>query len=222
WLSAAGSALVFSTYLGGSNEDAGHALAVDPATVGAAPRGDTVSPNFPTANPFQPFRRGGAHGFVTRLNAAGNALGYSTYLGGSTEDRGVALAVDPATGDALLTGFTWSTDFPTANPLQASKRGGVDGFVTRLSAAGSALVFSTYLGGSQDDAGLALAMDPATGDALLTGQTFSTNFPTANPLQASNRGAPDVFVARLNAAGSALVFSTYLGGSDWDWGCALA
>src|SRR5262249_53579781 len=149
-------------------------------------------------------------------------LSYSTYLGGSNEDWGQAIAVDPASGDALVTGRTFSTNFPTANPLQASNRGSQDAFVTRLRADGTALVYSTYLGGSNADVGPALAVDPATGDALLTGITYSTNFPTANPLQASNRGNGDAFVTRLNAAGSALVYSTYLGGINTDWGYALA
>ncbi len=224
-LSASGSALGFSTYLGGSGEDRGFALAVDPATGDALLTGLTASTNFPTANPLQgacggcPFV---SDAFVARLNGAGSALVYATYLGGSESDVGTALAVDPATGDALVTGYTFSTNFPTANPLQAVNRGGYDGFVARLSASGSALVFSTYLGGSSDDYGRGLAVDPATGDALVTGLTWSTNFPTANPLQASNRGGTDGFVARLNAAGSALVFSTYLGGSLSDGVSALA
>src|SRR5262249_41747247 len=117
--------------------------------------------------------------FVARLNAAGSALVFSTYLGGSNSDVADGLAVDPATGDALLTGTTSSTDFPTANPLQASHGGGfLDVFVARLNAAGSAPAFSTSLGGSGFDERPALAVDPATGDALLTGQTQSTNFPT--------------------------------------------
>ncbi len=224
-LSAAGSALVSSTYLGGSDQDFGTALAVDPATGDALLTGYTWSGNFPIANPLQATCGGCPNfsdGFVTRLNAAGSALVYSTYLGGSTFDRGRALAVDPATGDALVAGYTVSTNFPTANPLYASNRGNTDGFVARLNAAGSALVYSTYLGGSGGDAGWGLAVDPATGDALLVGQTSSTDFPTAYPLQASNRGLTDVFVTRLNASGSALVFSTYLGGSNDDRGHALA
>src|SRR5262249_28191917 len=127
-------------------------------------------------------------------------LSYSTYLGGSGDDYGYALAVDSASGDALVTGGTFSTNFPTANPLQASNRGSRDGFVTRLRADGSALVYSTYLGGSNEDSGYALAVDPVTGDVLLTGFTLSFNFPTANPLQPSNQGGRDGFVTRLSAA----------------------
>ncbi len=222
-LNAGGSALVFSTYLGGSLGEYGTALAVDPATGDALLTGETYSTNFPTANPLQPScAETFCHdAFVTRLSAAGSALVFSTYLGGSDGDGGTALAVDPASGDALVTGYTESRNFPPANPLYARNTGGLDVFVTRLNAAGSALVFSTYLGGSNEDGGRALAVDPASGDALVAGYTQSPNFPTANPLQASNRGGADGFVARLNAAGSALVFSTYLGGSSHDIGLAV-
>ncbi len=128
-------------------------------------------------------------------------LSYSTYLGGSGYDSGSALAVDPASGDALVTGLTLSPNFPTANPLYASNRGGVDVFVTRLNAAGSALVFSTYLGGSSADFGTALVVDPASGDALLTGDTYSTDFPTANPLQPVHGGGGlDAFVTRISSS----------------------
>src|SRR5262249_51267899 len=149
--------------------------------------------------------------FVARLSADGSALVYSTYLGGSGFDQGFGIAVDPASGDALVTGFTFSTNFPTANPLQAANAGSIDAFVARLSADVSALVFPPYLGGSGFDQGFVIAVDPASGDALVTGGTGSTNFPTANPLQAAYGGGDaDAFVARLSADGSALVYSTYL------------
>ncbi len=220
-LNAAGSALIYSTYLGGSNWDIAYALAVDPASGHALVTGRTASNNFPTANPLQAANRGSADVFVTRLNATGSALVYSTYLGGSNYDSAGDLAVDP-NGDVLLTGGTFSTDFPTLNPLQASNRGSWDGFVTRLSATGSALVYSTYLGGSDQDGFGSLTVDRASGDVLITGQTASTNFPTANPLQAAHAGGYyDAFVTRLNRAGSALIYSTYLGGNDHDTGLAL-
>ncbi len=127
-------------------------------------------------------------------------LSSSTYLGGSGTDGGYAIAVDPATGDALVTGTTQSTDFPTTNPLQATHGGGiVDVFGTRLNAAGSALVFSTYLGGSSADLGEGIAVDPATGDVLVTGRTQSTDFPTANPFQPTFGGTNDVFVTRIGS-----------------------
>ena len=215
-LSADGSALIYSTYLGGNNNDFGTGIGVDPGTGDTVVTGYTGSTNFPNANPLQPVNLGDLDVFVTRLTANGSTLVFSTYLGGNGQDFGNALAVDPTTGDILLTGETRSTDFPTANPLQENNRGGFDVFVVRLSANGSALVFSTYLGGTASDDSGGLAVDPVTGDTLLTGSTASTNFPTANPLQTVNRGFIDTFVARLSADGSTLVYSTYLGGSGSD------
>jgi hypothetical protein len=157
---------------------------------------------------------------VTKLNAAGSAFVYSTYLGGSDADAGYGIAVD-ASGSAYVTGSTSSTDFPTHNPLQASNGGDYDVFVSKLNAAGSALVYSTYLGGSNYDEGLAIVVD-ASGYAYVTGPTFSTDFPIQNPLQATNHGYYNAFVTKLNAAGSALVYSTYLGGSNYDYSQAIA
>jgi hypothetical protein len=223
-LSADGSTLVYSTYLGGSDFDSGLGIAVDPTTGDALVTGITSSTNFPTANPLQPNNHGGNDAFVARLSVDGSALVYSTYLGGSNDDRGFGIAVDPTTGDALVTGWTLSQNFPIANPLQPNNHGGYDAFVARLSADGSALVYSTYLGGSNDDQGKGIAVDPATGDALVTGWTLSQNFPIANPLQPSLGGpfATNAFVARLSADGSTLVYSTYLGGSNFDSGYGIA
>jgi uncharacterized protein (TIGR03437 family) len=218
-LNAAGSALVYSTYLGGSSYDYGSGIAVD-AAGNAYVTGYTSSTNFPTANPLQATNAGGYYdAFVAKLSAAGSALVYSTYLGGSARDYGNGIAVDAA-GNAYVTGSTYSTDFPMANPFQTS-RGDFDAFVAKLNAAGSALVYSTYLGGSNSDYGNGIAVD-AAGNAYVTGQTYSTNFPTANPLQATNALRGDVFVAKLSANGSALVYSTYLGGSGTDYGYGIA
>jgi hypothetical protein len=213
-LNPTGSALVYSTYLGGSNSDVGADIAVD-SFGNAYVTGYTQSTDFPTVNALQPTNHGGWDAFVARLNAAGSALVYSTYLGGSSEDVGNGIAVD-SFGNAYVTGQTWSTDFPTANPLQATNKatgvGGGNVFVAELNSTGSALAYSTYLGGSMNDGGLGIAVD-AAGNAYLTGATSSTDFPTVNPLQATNRDDYNAFVAKLNAAGSALVYSTYLGGS---------
>jgi hypothetical protein len=198
-LRADGSALVFSTYLGGSGGDRGTGIAVDPTTGDVLVTGTTTSTNFPTANALQPTNHGSANAFVARLTPDGSALVYSTYLGGSGRDESLGIAVDPTTGDALVTGNTGSPDFPTANPLQANYGGGsADAFVARLNADGSALVYSTYLGGSDYDGGAGIAVDPTTGDALVTGFTSSLNFPTANPLQPNNAGKRDAFVARIS------------------------
>jgi hypothetical protein len=219
-LNAAGSALVYSTYLGGSSGDSGTGVAVDSAG-NAYVTGYTYSTNFPTASPLQPANGGGFDAFVTKLNAAGSALVYSTYLGGSDRDDGYSIAVDSA-ANAYVTGETWSTNFPTASPLQAAKAGQYDAFVAKLNAAGSALVYSTYLGGSDGgSAGNGIAVDPA-GNAYVTGNVSSQYFPTASPLQAASGGTQDAFVAKLNTAGSALVYSTYLGGSEGDYGHGIA
>ncbi len=214
-LNAAGSALVYSTYLGGSNGDSGQAIALDSAG-NAYVAGQTCSTNFPTMNPIQGANAGGCDAFMTKLNAAGSALVYSTYLGGSGADYAKGIAVD-SSGNAYVIGNTYSTDFPTMNPLQAANAGNQDAFVAKLNAAGSALVYSTYLGGSNYDQGFGIAVDSA-GNAYVGGLTSSTNFPTMNPIQSANAGGYDAFVAKLNAAGNALVYSTYLGGSNDDIG----
>ena len=218
-LNAAGSALVYSTYLGGSGRDSGGDIAVDTSS-NAYVVGTTGSPNFPTASPLQPALAGAGDAFVTKLNASGGFV-HSTYLGGSSSNIEVGNAIDVDTsGNTYVTGLTTSTDFPTANPLQPTHAGDWDVYVTKLNAAGSALIYSTYLGGSGMESGFDLDVD-TSGNAYVTGHTNSTNFPTANPLQPTFGGDRDVFVTKLNAAGSALVYSTYLGGSGEDVGNAI-
>ncbi len=213
-LDPSGSALVYSTYLGGSNSDAVSALAVD-ASGNAYATGYTVSSDFPTASPFQGSLDGtNADAFVAKLDPSGSALVYSTYLGGDSLDLGEGIAVD-ASGSAYIAGSTLSTDFPTASPFQGSSSVGGDAFVTKLNPAGSALVYSTYLGGNSGEEARGVAVD-ADGNAYLAGLTESTDFPTSSPYQGSSGGSQDAFVAKLNAAGSALVYSTYLGGSGGD------
>jgi hypothetical protein len=218
-LNAAGSALVYSTYLGGSGSEAGTGIAVE-GSGSAAVTGRTSSVDFPTANAIQAENAGFLDAFITKLDAAGSAFVYSTYLGGNDDDSGNGIAADEL-GDAYVTGQTLSSDFPTANALQAEKAGSYDAFVTKLDAAGSALLYSTYLGGSAVDGGNGIAVD-ASGNAYLTGETSSTDFPTRNPFQPANRGGRDAFVTRLNAQGSGLVYSTYLGGSAIDVGARVA
>ena len=146
---------------------------------------------------------------------------YSTYLGGSGLDNAQAVAVDN-NGNAYVTGSTSSTNFPTANPFQPAIGGtSTDAFVTKLNPAGTALVYSTYLGGSLSDSGFGIALDPI-GNAYVTGQTSSVNFPTANPLQGGAGGLSDAFVTKLNPQGSMLVYSSYLGGSFDDSGRGIA
>jgi uncharacterized protein (TIGR03437 family) len=214
--------LTYSTYLGGSFDDEGRSIAVDAA--GAAyVTGATSSANFPIEKAFNPTNVARERSaFVTKLNPAGTALVYSTYLGGAGRDEGLDIAVDTS-GNAYVTGVTRSTNFPTKNPLQATPGGGDDGFVVKLNPAGSDLIYSTYVGGSEEDGGNGIAVDGA-GAAYVTGFTRSTNFPTANPVQAANggNGNRDAFILKLNPAGSALTYSTYLGGSSGDEGRDIA
>src|SRR5207302_10589532 len=155
------------------------------------------SADFPiTASAFQSTTGGNGDAFVAKLNAAGTALVYSTYLGGSGGDLGNGIAVD-ASGNAFVTGQTGSTDFPiTASAFQSTTGGNGDAFVATLNAAGTALVYSTYLGGSGGDLGNGIAMD-ASGNAYVTGQTLSTNFPTTQgAIQITLHGSSDAFVEK--------------------------
>ncbi len=218
-LSSSGSSLIYSTYLGGDSWDEGYSIAVD-GSGSAYVTGYTLSTDFPTLNPIQTYQAY-EDVFVTKLSSSGNSLVYSTYLGGSGEDKGYSIAVD-GSGSAFVTGKTRSTDFPTLDPYQTYHGGGyVDPFVTKLSSSGNSLVYSTYLGGSGEDKGHSIAVD-GSGSAYVTGYTFSTDFPTLNPYQTTFHGVIDVFVTKLSSSGNSLVYSTYLGGSSFDYGYSIA
>jgi hypothetical protein len=221
-LNAAGTALVYSTYIGGSNNDVGYAIAVD-GSGNAYVTGRTYSTDYDvTPGAFQTTNGGEEDVFVTKLNAAGTALVYSTYIGGSGFDWGNAIAVD-GSGQAYVTGETSSTDYDVRpGAFQTTNGGGLDVFVTKLNATGTALVYSTYIGGSGDDEGNAIAVD-GSGYAYVTGETSSTNYDvTPGAFQTTNGGGRDVFVTKLNATGTALVYSTYIGGSGDDEGYGIA
>jgi uncharacterized protein (TIGR03437 family) len=222
-LSPAGSALLFSTYMGGSQSEVGYGIAIDSAG-NAYITGNTNSDNFPLVNPLEPYVTTGENnfpsGFVTKMSADGSALLYSTYLGGyNGQNIGYGIAVD-STGSAYVAGTTTATDLPLVNPLQSTNTTGNNntGFVAKINPAGSAFVYSTYLGGSSVSYVYAIAVD-LSGNAYVTGRTNSNDFPTVNALQKT--GAPTAFVSKINSAGSALAYSTYLGGGAVGYGIAV-
>ena len=213
--------LLHATYLGGSSTDKILGIAADPDG-STYVTGLTQSPDFPTLNAFQAGSGGATDVFVAKINAAGTALIYSTYIGGNAIDAALGIARDTS-GNAYVAGYTASSNFPvTANPLQASLNGSAyDAFVAKLGPTG-ALQYSTYLGGTDIDMANAIAVDGA-GNAHVTGVTCSPDFPTVNAFQPALNGAPngcfagkDAFVSKLDTGGNALVYSTYFGGSDQD------
>ncbi|MFZ3375368.1 MAG: SBBP repeat-containing protein, partial [Chthoniobacterales bacterium] len=227
-LNSSGSALVYSTYLGGRKDEPifGSSIAIDSAGY-AYVTGTTDSPDFPvTPGAFQSTLKGVENVFVTKLNKSGSDLVYSTYLGGTGQDDTdfySSIAVD-SSGNAYVTGFTSSLDFPTTpGAFQTSNHGGFyDAFVTKLNGSGTALIYSTYLGGSEDEGGLGISLD-GDGNAIVTGYTHSADFPTTpTSAQPAIGGGYDAFVTKLNGSGSALVYSTYLGGTGDDFGGSIA
>lgn len=219
-LNATGSALVYSTYFAG-----GRGIFVDSA--GNAYIAGNADAGFPTTlGSFQPSLGGcgsfSCDGFVAKLNSSGSALVFSTFLGGSGDDfvfEGIGVDAD---GNVYVVGRTNSTNFPTVNPFQAAfAGGGHDAFVTKLNPSASAAVYSTYLGGSGNDEGRGIAVD-AAGNAYVTGQTSSTDFPKLNAVQSNLGGGDDAFAAKFNPTGAALLYSTYLGGNAFDRGSPVA
>ena len=212
-LDPSGSLLVYSTYLGGTGQDAGNAIAVD-SSGNVYLTGLTESPDFPTTTgALWRGPRGPSDAFVAKLDPTGSTLVYSTYLGGSGNDNGFGIAVD-ASGNAYVTGTTDSADFPTAVPYMNAFRGGTtDAFVSKLNVGGSAILYSTYLGGSGRDEGRGIALD-AAGNIYVAGFTDSIDFPALTLIQPGFQGLQDGFVTKLNPAGSDLIYSTYLGGSN--------
>src|SRR3989442_855068 len=219
-LNATGTALVYSTFIGGDHLDDGMAIAVD-GSGNAYVAGETGSTNFPTtAGAFDRTINGAFDTFVTKLNATGSALVYSTYLGGSAVEFPSRIAVDTS-GNAFVVGSTSSTNFPTtAGAFDTTANGAFDVFVTKLNAAGSALVYSTYLGGQNFDSAGGLAID-AAGNAYVAGGAGSVDFPTTPGAFDTLPDGSDAFITKLNPAGSALVYSTVLGGTSSDGANAI-
>ncbi|HMX25587.1 MAG TPA: FG-GAP-like repeat-containing protein, partial [Blastocatellia bacterium] len=217
-LNPAGSALEFARYLGGAQDDIGYGVAVDAANnIWIA--GVTGSTDFPVNNALQATNGGGFDAFATKLSPAGAIL-FSTYLGGGSADVARGIALD-AVGNVYLTGSTLSANFPQANPLHARSGGSNDAFVAKIKADGSGLAYSTYLGGARNDQAFGIAADN-NGGVWVTGISESADFPVVNPLYPVPTFNPDAFVAHLNAAGSRLLFSTYIGGSGTEQGNGIA
>jgi hypothetical protein len=221
-LNSSGSAIVFGTYLGGSGtaNEAGTGVAVD-ASGDAYVVGYTQASNFPTtAGAFQVTAGGGYDAFVTKFNASGSALVYSTYLRGSSAEQATGIAID-SSGDAYVSGWTSSSNFPVAGGYQMTEGGGKDAFAVELNSSGSGEVFGTFLGGSADDQANGIAID-GMGDIYVAGSTASTNFPTLNAYQSAPAGGTDGFVCEFAPGGASLVTSSYLGGSGNDQVNAIA
>src|SRR5262245_7067477 len=222
-LNPAGNSLVYSTFLGGEDNDSVEGIAVDQSG-NAYVTGGTRSNGFPTtASGFQSFRAGDTDAFLTKLNAAGSAVLYSTMLGGAGTDRGSGIVAD-ATGKAYIAGYSASPDFPTQDAFQTFSGGSFDGFVAKVDpdASGAAsLVFATYLGGIADDKAFGIAIDNTASNVYVVGQTSSNNFPVLNPAQPSSGGSFDAFIAKISSTGTK-IYATYFGGSGDDRGTGIA
>ncbi|MBD1383442.1 SBBP repeat-containing protein [Metabacillus arenae] len=208
--------LIYSSYLGGTGDDFGSSIAVDEMG-NAYVTGFTHSPDFPTVNAFQPAFGGVRDAYVTKVDPSGGLI-YSSYLGGTNSDQGSSIVVDEM-GNAYVTGFTHSPDFPIVNAFQPVFGGGQDAFVTKVDPSGG-LIYSSYLGGTGDDFGSSIAVD-GMGNAYVTGRTSSLDFPTVNPFQPVFGGGQDAYVTKVDPSGG-LIYSSYLGGINTDDGRSIA
>ncbi|TAL70121.1 MAG: T9SS type A sorting domain-containing protein [Bacteroidetes bacterium] len=207
-----GSSPIYSTFIGGTNSDLVESIAID-ATGAAYITGFTNSNNYPTTSgAFDQSFNGNYDVFVTKLNASGSSLIYSTFIGGSSRDDAYCITVD-GTGAAYVTGLTSSNNYPTTTGAydESSNGGNSDIFVTKLNANGSSLNYSTYIGGNNDELANWITLD-GTGAVYVTGCTNSSAYPTTiGAIDESYNGAEDVIVTKLNANGSSLIYSTFIG-----------
>jgi hypothetical protein len=225
----AGGGLVYSTFLGGNDQDEGFDVAVD-STGKAYITGDTESNiAFPSKNKYQgcgfvfPTSLDSIDAFLTVLNSSGSDITYSTCIGGNvTEDKAFSIALD-SSNNAYLTGLAKGGNFPTKNAAQPDSGGGIDAWVAKFNptlSGDASLIYSTYVGGSGTDQGNGIAVD-ANAQAIITGLTGSFNFPLKNAFDSTNQ-INEAFVTVVNANGNALVNSSFLGGSDQDEGNNIA
>jgi hypothetical protein len=223
-MSADGSILLYSTYIGGADVDDGYGIAID-SNGNAYLTGITWSTDFPLVNSYGSDISGYYDVFVAKLSSTGNSLIYSSIIGGSVYDFAEDIDID-ADGFAYITGGTSSSDFPVVNPYDGSPNGNYDAFVAKISTDGSALIYSTYIGGTNSEFGNGIAVNSA-GEAYISGQTFSPEFPLQNAYDAEYNGGGDAFMLRLSSTGNAIIHSTFIGGTaeeiahdialdDWD------
>ncbi|MBU8935002.1 MAG: SBBP repeat-containing protein [candidate division Zixibacteria bacterium] len=209
-----GDTILFGTYLGGSENDVASGLDIGAGgTVYVT--GKTSSSDFPTVDPYDNGLDGTKDIFVARLGGDGDVLEFSTYLGGTDADAGLAVAVG-SDGDAYITGYTLSDDFPVSTSYDTSYNGGSyigDCFVARLDSAGDTIIYNSYVGGLSEESGLSIALDSAN-NAFVTGYTFSDDFPTLNADDDTYNGNLDAFVFKLDSSGATLFYSTYVGGAS--------
>jgi hypothetical protein len=236
-INSTGSALIYSTYIGGDSYDTGNSIVFD-SQGNAYITGQTGSTNYPTtSSAFQTKYGGGGtpyyyadgyeyygDAFITKLNAAGSNLVYSTFIGGDSTDAGNSIDID-ANGNAYITGSTSSHNFPITIGAFQSKLGdsaSENAFVTKINSSGSALIYSTFIGGNYRDEGTAIKVD-LDGDAYITGEALSSNYPSTNgAYQTTRNGIQNVVVTKLNSTGSALKYSTFIGGSGFAGGFSIA
>ncbi len=221
-LNAAGSTLIFATFIGGSEDDEAEAMVRDNSG-NLYITGHTESSDFPTTSgAYDRTHNGEEDAFALKLNSSGSSLLYATYVGGSENDHGTGIAV-AANGTAVVCGYTESSDFPTSNnAYDRTHNGDADAFVLRLNGSGSTLLYSTFLGGSEDDEAYDVALR-GNGMAIVCGATKSSDFPTTSgAYDQSYNGSKDWFIAALNGSGTQLEFATFVGGSDSDEAYAIA
>ncbi len=236
-LNSSGSSLIYSTFIGGSNNDGGWGgidvgfsdIEID--TKGNAyVTGSTDSTNYPTTTgAYSISHNGGNYDvFVTKLNSLGSSLIYSTFIGGSNDEGGNDIEIDKS-GNVYVTGYTSSTDYPTTyGAYDTSHNGNYDVFVTKLNSSGSTIKYSTFIGGSGSETGWGIAIDHGN-NAFVTGNTSSTDYPTTSGAFARTYNGSgslnkygDAFITKLNSSGSSLNYSTFIGGSGWDLAFSIA
>lgn len=212
-INQSGDGLIYSTFIGGNAAVRAWDVAVD--TSGSAYiTGVTNSDNFPVKDAYQSQISGESDAFVIKLTPAGDSISFSTYLGGSLSDDGTSIAVD-SSGNSYITGTTVSTNFPTANAYQSALKGVSDAYIAKLNSTGSGLIFSTYIGGSLRDISYSIAID-SNGNAFITGETKSTDFPVKSSYQNELSGKIDAFVTKVSPSGNSISYSTFLGGEEGD------